>query len=167
MDKKFSVQIKEATVSDVPHLIQLVKKLAEYEKLENQMVATEELFTRYGFGEYSYYKALLAQNEENDGSHSIGFALYFFTFSTFVGKPTLYLEDLFVLPEFRGRGVGKQLLKHLAQIAVQRDCGRMEWSVLNWNEPAILFYLELGAKAMEEWTLYRLHPPEIKKLAAS
>lgn len=167
MDEKFPLQIREATAADVPHLVWLVKQLAEYEKLENQMVATEELFKRNGFGEYSYYKALLAQTEEEIGYRYIGFALYFFTFSTFLGKPTLYLEDLFVLPEFRGRGVGKQLLKQLAQIAVQRECGRMEWSVLNWNESAIHFYVELGAKAMEEWTLYRLHLPEIEKLALS
>lgn len=167
MDKNIPVQIKEASVSDVPYLIQLVQKLAEYEKLEHQMVATEELFSHYGFGEHSYYKALLAQIGEGDRYRYIGFALYFFTFSTFRGKPTLYLEDLFVLPEFRGRGVGRQLLKQLAHIALQHDCGRMEWSVLNWNEPAIHFYLELGAQAMKEWTLYRLQSPEIKKLASS
>jgi GNAT superfamily N-acetyltransferase len=165
VDKKFSYHIKEATSADVPQIVQLVSKLAVYEKLSSQVTATEELFTRYGFGEHSYYKALLAEISEGASSISIGFALYFFTFSTFVGKPTLYLEDLFVLPEYRGRGVGSQLLRQLARIALQRDCGRMEWSVLDWNEPAIKIYLGLGARPMTEWTLYRLNPAVIKKLA--
>jgi GNAT superfamily N-acetyltransferase len=166
MNKNLSLRIKEATSADVPKIVQLVKKLAEYEKLSSEVTATEELFTRYGFGENSYYQALLAETSEGTNSTSIGFALYFFTFSTFVGKPTLYLEDLFVLPEYRGRGVGSQLLKQLARIALQRDCGRMEWSVLDWNEPAIKIYLGLGAKPMSDWTQYRLNPVAIKKLAS-
>ena len=165
MTQNFSFNIKEATPADVPKIIQLVKKLAEYEKLSSEVSATEELFIRNGFGENSYYKALLAENGEGNIATAIGFALYFFTFSTFKGKPTLYLEDLFVLPENRGRGVGHQLLKKLAGIALQRDCGRMEWSVLDWNEPAIKIYLGLGAQPMNDWTLYRLEPAAIKKLA--
>jgi len=165
MTQNFSFNIKEATSADVPQIVRLVRKLAEYEKLSSEVTATEELFTRYGFGENSYFRALLAETREGTSSIAIGFALYFFTFSTFVGKPTLYLEDLFVLPEFRGRGVGSQLLKQLARIALQQDCGRMEWSVLDWNEPAIKIYLSLGAKPMSDWTLYRLDPAAIKKLA--
>jgi GNAT superfamily N-acetyltransferase len=167
MNKNFSFHIKEVTPADVPQIVQLVKKLAEYEKLSSEVTATEELFDRNGFGENSYFKALLAKTSEDTHSTSIGFALYFFTFSTFVGKPSLYLEDLFVLPEYRGRGVGKQLLRQLARIALERDCGRMEWSVLDWNESAIKIYLGLGAKPMSDWTLYRLNPAGIKKLATS
>jgi GNAT superfamily N-acetyltransferase len=167
MNKNFSFHIKEVTPADVPQIVQLVKKLAEYEKLSSEVTATEELFDRNGFGENSYFKALLAKTSEGTHSTSIGFALYFFTFSTFVGKPSLYLEDLFVLPEYRGRGVGKQLLRQLARIALERDCGRMEWSVLDWNESAIKIYLGLGAKPMSDWTLYRLNPAGIKKLATS
>ena len=165
MDKKFSFRIKEAASVDVPQILQLVKKLAKYEKLSSEVTATEELFTRNGFGENSYYKALLAESGEGLESTAIGFALYFFTFSTFKGKPTLYLEDLFVLPEYRGRGVGSKLLKQLARLALQRDCGRMEWSVLDWNEPAIKIYLGLGAQPMNDWTLYRLEQSAIEKLA--
>ena len=165
MTQNLSFHIKEATSADVPQIVQLVKKLAEYEKLSAEVTATEELFTRHGFGANSYYKALLAETSGDSGHTYIGFALYFFTFSTFAGKPTLYLEDLFVLPEYRGRGVGSGLLKKLARIALQRDCGRMEWSVLDWNEPAIKIYLGLGAQPMNDWTLYRLNPAAIKKLA--
>jgi GNAT superfamily N-acetyltransferase len=165
VNKNLSFRIKEATSADVPQIVLLVKKLADYEKLTSEVTATEELFARYGFGEHSYYKVLLAETGEGIQSTAIGFALYFFTFSTFKGKPTLYLEDLFVLPENRGRGVGSQLLRELARIALQQDCGRMEWSVLDWNEPAIKIYLGLGAQPMNDWTLYRLNPAAIKKLA--
>ncbi len=158
--------IRETCSGDVPVLLQLVKKLAEYEKLLSDVSASETLFEKNGFGQEPYFHSLLVENKEETGSRYLGFALYFFTFSTFLGKPTLYLEDLFVLPEYRGRGIGKSLLKTLARVAMERDCGRMEWSVLNWNKPAIDFYLTLHAKPMEEWTVYRLSAPDIKTLTS-
>ncbi len=146
---------------DIPGVLELVKGLAEYEKLLPQVTATIELYLKNGFGDNRYFHALLVENRDR----YVGFALYFFTFSTFIGKPTLYLEDLFVLPEYRGHGIGKALLRKLANIALLRDCGRMEWSVLDWNEPAIRFYKKLGARPMSDWTVYRLLKDEIKKLA--
>ena len=157
--------IRETRSEDVPILLQLVKKLAEYEKLLPDVSASEVLFEKNGFGEAPYFHSLLVENKEESGPRYLGFALYFFTFSTFLGKPTLYLEDLFVLPEYRGRGIGKDLLIQLARVAIERDCGRMEWSVLNWNKPAIDFYLNLGAKPMDEWTVYRLTGSDLKTLA--
>ncbi|UCF63652.1 MAG: GNAT family N-acetyltransferase [bacterium] len=158
--------IRETRLEEVADLFNLVKKLAEYEKLLADVSASAELFRKNGFGEKSYFQSLLVENKVQSEARYLGFALYFFTFSTFLGKPTLYLEDLFVLPEYRGRGIGKSLLKTLARVAMERDCGRMEWSVLNWNKPAIDFYLTLHAKPMEEWTVYRLTAPDIKTLAS-
>jgi len=157
--------IRETRPEEVADLFNLVKKLAEYEKLLPDVSASAELFRKNGFGENSYFYSLLIENREESGPRYLGFALYFFTFSTFVGKPTLYLEDLFVLPEYRGKSIGKELLKTLARIAIERDCGRMEWSVLNWNKPAIDFYISLNAKPMDEWTVYRLTASDIKALA--
>ncbi|MCB0314140.1 MAG: GNAT family N-acetyltransferase, partial [Calditrichaeota bacterium] len=113
-------------------------------------------------GETAYYQALIAETGEGK---AVGFALYFFTFSTFVGKPTLKLEDLFVLPAYRGQGLGRRLLAELAVIARERDCGRMEWDVLDWNEPAIRFYQSLNAAPLSEWITYRLLPPDIEELS--
>lgn len=157
--------IRPVQREDVPAILHLVKKLAEYEKLSDRMVATENLFEQNGFGEYRYFRALLAESRESKIPRPLGFALYFFTFSTFLGKPTLYLEDLFVLPEFRGQGIGKSLLIELGRIALAQNCGRMEWSVLDWNKPAIDFYLRLGAVPLKEWTVYRMDEQAIEKLA--
>ncbi|HEU0117362.1 MAG TPA: GNAT family N-acetyltransferase [Alphaproteobacteria bacterium] len=149
-----------ATKSDVATILKFICGLAEYEKLAHEVVATEEILTRTLFGPKSYAECLLA---EVDGVPA-GFALFFHTFSTFLGKPGIYLEDLFVPPEHRGSGIGKGFFRELARIAVERDCGRLEWAVLDWNEPAIEFYKTLGAQSMDGWTTNRLTRPEIEKL---
>lgn len=154
--------IREAIRDDVPAVLKLIKDLAVYERLLDQVVATEDLLARAGFGEERYFRALLAEDAEKQ---AIGFALYFFTFSTFLSRPTLFLEDLFVLPELRGRGVGKALLRELAKIALEKGCGRMEWAVLNWNQPAIDFYRSLGALPQEEWTTFRLTGEALERLS--
>ena len=144
--------IRETQPSDVPAILGMIRELAEYERLLHMVVATEESLQRSLFGSQPYAEALLAEV----GGEAVGFALYFHNFSTFLGKPGLYLEDLFVKPSFRGRGIGKALLSRVARIAVERDCGRMEWSVLDWNEPSIRFYESLGAKPLDDWTIFRL-----------
>lgn len=161
MSGKITYEIREMREEDVSGVLELVKGLAEYEKLLPQVTATLELYKKNGFAENRYFQALVAQSQQR----FLGFALYFFTFSTFLGKPSLYLEDLYVLPEYRGYGIGKDLLKKLAGIALQRDCGRMEWSVLDWNEPAIRFYRKLGAQPLSDWTVFRLLTDDIRKLA--
>ncbi len=154
--------IRKATADDVPVFFNLIKGLAKYEKLSHEVTATEAMFTKYGFGEHTFYQTLLAETDDNN---AIGFALFFYTFSTFLGKPTLYLEDLFVVPESRGFGVGKALLQKLAQIAIEHECGRMEWAVIDWNKPAIDFYHSLGALPLSEWITYRLTGDTLTKLA--
>jgi GNAT superfamily N-acetyltransferase len=154
------VAIRRATAADVPTILELIQGIAEYERLGHQVEATEALLHRHGFGDRPFFECLLAEREEA----ALGFALYFFTFSTFTARPTLYLEDLFVRPDARGLGLGRQLLVELARIAVARECGRMEWSVLDWN-PARDFYFKLGAKAMDEWTVFRMTPEEFGRLA--
>jgi len=146
--------IREALERDVPLILDFIRQLAVYEKLENLVVATEADLQGALFGPRPYAEVIIA---EHDGRPA-GFALFFHNFSTFLGKPGIYLEDLFVLPSERGRGTGKALLVALARIAADRDCGRIEWSVLNWNEPAIGFYKSLGAVPMDEWTVFRLSP---------
>jgi len=136
----------------VPVILRLVRDLAEYERAPDAVVATEEDFLRHGFGPSPRFSVLLA---EEDGQVA-GFALWFFTFSTWLGRPGLYLEDLFVRPELRGRGIGKAMMIELARIAVREECGRFEWSVLDWNQPSIDFYRSLGARLMEEWVVCRL-----------
>ena len=153
------------TEEDIPPLTVLIKKLAEYERLMDIYTATEERYRRYGFGEDAIFRALIVESGGDEDPRYLGMALYFYTFSTFTGKPTLYLEDIFVLPEHRGRGIGTTLLVELARIARDKDCGRMEWTVLDWNKPSIEFYLSLGARPMDEWTVYRMTEPEIKRLA--
>lgn len=145
-------KIKEAGVSDILLIQQLITELAEYEKLLPQMVATPELLNKHLFGSSPIAHVFLAY--END--MPIGFALYFYNFSTFIGKPGIYLEDLYVKEPYRGRGYGKALLEKLIQKAKEKDCGRVEWSVLNWNKPAIDFYLKMGALPMDEWTTFRV-----------
>ena len=153
--------IKPATIDDVPVILSFIKKLAEYEKLSHLVTATEEGLREVLFGTRPYAETVIAffQNEP------VGFALFFHNFSTFSGKPGIYLEDLFVDVEQRGKGFGKALLAHLAKLAQERDCGRLEWSVLNWNQPSIDFYESLGAQPMKEWTVYRLAGEALEKLA--
>jgi GNAT superfamily N-acetyltransferase len=143
-------------------VLQLVRALAEYERAPNAVVATEQDFLRHGFGPTSRFSVLLA---EQDGLIA-GFALWFFTFSTWVGKPGLWLEDLFVLPELRGRGIGKALMLELASIAVREGCGRFEWNVLDWNQPSIDFYRSLGARLLDEWVGCRVDGEALRALAA-
>ncbi len=153
--------LRAATAADVPALLELVRGIAEYERLSHEVEATEALLERHGFGPRPVFEAVLAES----GGRAVGFALYFFTFSTFKARPTLYLEDLFVRPEARGRGIGRRLLVHLARIAVARECGRMEWAVLDWNTPARDFYFKLGAVAMDDWTVFRMTPEAFRRLA--
>jgi GNAT superfamily N-acetyltransferase len=154
------VTIRPAAVEDVPAILELIRALGDFERLAHEVETTEALLREHGFGPRPSYQALLAE----EGGGAIGFALYFFTFSTFKARPTLYLEDLFVRPEARGRGIGRRLLAALARIAVERRCGRMEWSVLDWN-PAREFYFKLGARAMDDWTVFRMTPEAFGRLA--
>lgn len=151
--------IREAKPSDASLLVSLIRELAEFEKLAHEAVATPELLSNAL--ENGDARALVVEQ----GDRALGFALYFFNFSTFLGRPGLYLEDLYVKPECRGAGVGEALLRKLAQIAREKKCGRMEWAVLDWNTKAISFYQKLGAKPMNEWTVYRLDSLAIDRLA--
>jgi GNAT superfamily N-acetyltransferase len=155
--------IRPAHVEDVPIILQLIRDLATYERAPDEVVATEEQLVGVLFGERPVAEVLLAFEEKSP----VGFAVYFYNFSTWLGRPGLYLEDLFVKPEKRGKGYGRALLVELARIARDRGCGRMEWAVLNWNESAIKFYQALGAKPMDEWTVFRLTREEIAKLATA
>ena len=156
-----SLQIREAITADVPLILEFIKALAEYERLSDLVEATEETVRETLFGPHPYAEVLLA----DWNGEPAGFALFFNHYSTFLSKPGLYLEDLFVKPEFRGHGIGKALLKRLARIAVDRKCGRFEWWVLDWNEPSIGFYKSLGAVPMDEWTVFRLTGEALEKLA--
>ena len=156
-------QIRPARVQDVPVILELIRDLATYERAPDEVVATKEQLIEVLFGDRPVAEVLLAF----EGKSPVGFAVYFYNFSTWLGRPGLYLEDLFVKPEKRGKGYGRALLVELANIARDRGCGRMEWAVLNWNEPAIKFYRALGAKPMDEWTVFRLTRQEIAKLANS
>jgi len=147
-----TLRIRPAEAADVPVIANLIRGLATFEKLEDQVSMTEERLAESLFGQHRYAETLLA---EDDGT-PVGFALFFHNFSTFLGLPGVYLEDLFVMPEHRGRGVGRALLRELARLAVERGCGRLEWSVLDWNRDAIGFYERLGARPNSEWTVYRL-----------
>ena len=147
-----NLNIRPAQREDVPLILQLIRDLAEYEKLSHEMVATADMLEKWLFGEHPVAEVLIA---EWDGTPR-GFALFFHNFSTFLGKPGFFLEDLYVQQGFRGKGIGKGLLLKLAQLAVERGYGRVEWSVLDWNEPSIGFYKALGAKPMDEWTVFRL-----------
>ncbi len=153
--------IRPARVEDVPIILELIRDLATYERAPDEVVATKEQLVDVLFGERPVAEVLLAFEAET----AVGFAVYFYNFSTWLGRPGLYLEDLFVNPEKRGKGYGRALLVELAKIARDRGCGRMEWAVLDWNEPAIKFYRALGAQPMHEWTVFRLTSEEIAKLA--
>jgi GNAT superfamily N-acetyltransferase len=156
-----AVRIVAATPDDIPLILRLITALAEYEKLADQVVATEEALRATLFGPHPSANVVIARV----GDEPAGFALWFHNYSTFLAKPGLYLEDLFVLPQFRGQGIGKALLMHLAGIAVERGCGRMEWSVLDWNAPAIGFYRKLGAVVMKEWRICRVMGETLQALA--
>jgi len=158
---KQNFTIQPATAGDVPIILELIKALATYERAPNEVTATEEGLNEVLFGERVASEVLLAFENER----AVGFAVFFHNFSTWLGRPGLYLEDLFVRPEDRGKGYGRALLVELAKIARERKCGRMEWAVLDWNEPAIQFYRKLGAKPMDEWTVFRLTRDGITKLA--
>lgn len=153
-------KIRKATEQDIPTIFDLIKKLAVYEKLENEVVTSEEELKKNVF-DNGFAKVLIGEEDGNP----VGFALYFYNFSTFVGKPGIYLEDLFVEPDRRGKGYGKKLLIELAKIAETENCGRFEWSVLDWNTPSIEFYKSLGATPMDEWTVFRLDKQGISELA--
>lgn len=155
------VSIRPAVESDVATILRFVTDLAIYEKAEHEVVADEESLTRTLFGEPRYAEALIAES----GLVPLGFALYFFSYSTWLGRPGLYLEDLYVMPAHRKRGAGKALFRSLARIAVDRGCGRFEWSVLDWNQPAIDFYEQMGSEAQSEWIKYRLSGGPLNDLA--
>ena len=156
-------QIRNASEQDVPLILQMIKGLAEYEKLSDQVVATEDGLREALFGAHPSAEVVVGYA----GDQPAGFALFFHNFSTFLGQRGLYLEDLFVLPEWRGRGLGRMLLAHLARIAVERNCGRMEWSVLDWNEPAMRVYRGIGATPLDDWTICRLTGDALHRLAGS
>ncbi|MHC5375170.1 N-acetyltransferase family protein [Enterococcus sp. LJL120] len=153
--------IRRATEQDVPLILNFIKELAVYEKMLTDVTATEELL-RENLFEKQRAEVIIGEVDEQP----VAFALFFTNFSTFVGKPGLYLEDLFVKPEFRGAGFGQQILAYLANLAVARDYGRFEWVVLDWNQPSIDFYQKMGAVAMDEWRIFRVSGPALEKLAA-
>ncbi|MGZ7039809.1 MAG: N-acetyltransferase family protein [Thermoanaerobaculia bacterium] len=156
-------RIRSASAEDVPLILRFIRDLARYEKLEHEVVATEEILWQTLFGQRAYAEVLIA---EADGDPA-GFALFFHNFSTFLGRPGIYLEDLFVSPDYRGRGYGKALLARLAELAIERNCGRVEWAVLDWNTPSIDFYKSIGAVMMTDWRIFRLKGEPLEKLARS
>jgi GNAT superfamily N-acetyltransferase len=155
--------IRRATIDDLPTIVSLIRGLAEYENLTHAAVLDEVELGRHLFGARPHAEVLLA----HEGGQDVGFALFFHNFSTFLGKPGIHLEDIFVKPESRGRGHGKALLAEIARLAVERGCGRVEWSVLDWNEPSIGFYRRLGAVALDEWTTFRLTGPALLALGGA
>ena len=155
--------IREGTEADLELIEELIRALAEYERMADEVSMDTETLRRGLFGQRRYAEVLIG---EEDGQ-AAGFALFFHNFSTFLGRPGIYLEDLFVRPEHRGKGYGQALLARLAEIAVERDCGRLEWAVLDWNEPAIGFYRKLGARPNDEWTVFRLTGDALRDLASS
>jgi GNAT superfamily N-acetyltransferase len=161
MEKKSdNIKIRFAEIEDSSTILKLIKEIAAYEKLSHSVINNEDLVRKYLFGKQKFAEVLIAEY----GDSPVGFALFFHNYSTFVGKPGIYLEDLFVMPEMRGKGIGKMLFLELVKIANEKDCGRVEWSVLNWNTPAIEFYKSMGAVPMDEWTVYRLTEDKIAHL---
>jgi GNAT superfamily N-acetyltransferase len=156
------ITLRLATQRDVPQILAFIQGLAEYEKLANQVVATEASLMQTLFGDKPYAEVVIAEYQQQ----AAGFALFFHNYSTFLAKPGIYLEDLFVLPQFRGKGLGKTLLSYLAKLAVERDCGRLEWSVLDWNQPAIDFYQAQGASMLHDWRINRVTGDKLQHLAA-
>ena len=156
------LEIRPGTEEDVALILSLIRELAEYERLSHEVVATEEMLRDSLFGERRAAEVLLGHLDDEPA----GFALFFHNFSTFLGRPGIYLEDLYVRPEFRGAGVGRAMLVRLARLARERGCGRLEWSVLDWNEPAISFYKRLGASPVSGWSVYRVTGEALEELAA-
>ncbi|HUX10641.1 MAG TPA: GNAT family N-acetyltransferase [Terriglobia bacterium] len=154
--------IRPAEAKDIPLILQLIRELAEYEKAPEQAVATDADIRRDGFSSDPKFRVIIAEW----GGETAGFALFFYNYSTWLGRPGLYLEDLFVRPELRGKGIGKALLTHLAKTAVEEGCGRFEWQVLNWNTPALEFYRSLGAHILEEWSTMRISGEPLRQLAS-
>ncbi len=155
--------LRFATAEDVPLILDFIRRLAEYEKMADDVVADERGLRETLFGERPSAEVVIAEHE----GRPAGFALFFHNYSTFLARPGLYLEDLFVVPELRGRGIGRALLVCLAWLALERGCGRFEWWVLDWNEPAIRFYRRLGAESMDEWTVFRVTGDALKRLAGA
>jgi GNAT superfamily N-acetyltransferase len=153
--------IRSATAADAAQILRFIRALAAFERAPNAVTATEEGLIRDGFGPHPFYSCLIAEH----GGQPAGFAFYFFNYSTWVGRPGIYLEDLFVLPEFRGRGIGKALLKQVAAIAEEKGCQRLQWEVLDWNTPAIEFYRAMGAEFLDEWRNVRLSGEALMRLA--
>ncbi len=160
--ERCEVRIERGTERDVPVILRLIKGLAEYEELSGEVTATEEGLRQSLFGRNPSAEVLIACVD----TEPVGFAVFFQNYSTFLGRQGLYLEDLFVLPQWRKRGFGRQLLARVATIAVERGCGRMEWSVLDWNQPAMRLYRSLGAQAMDQWTVFRLTGDDLRRLAS-
>lgn len=158
-----SIRLAPATQKEIPVILRFIKELADYEKLSHEVVATEETLGASLFGPRPAAEAVIAYADDEP----VGFALYFQTFSTFLGRPGIYLEDLYVTPARRGHGIGRRLLAYVARVAVERGYGRMEWSVLNWNEPALVVYKKIGARPMDEWTVQRLTGDALRSLAQS
>ena len=155
--------IAPTTPDDVPVLLELIRELARFEKLEHEVEATVETLTASLFGPQPAAGALLARVD----GQPVGYAIYFFTFSTFVGRAGIWLEDVYVRPEFRARGLGMRLIKEVARVGVERNCGRYEWVALDWNEKALEIYRKLGARTMDEWVMHRLNAEQLRRLAAS
>ncbi|MBI1225212.1 MAG: GNAT family N-acetyltransferase [Bacteroidetes bacterium] len=160
MENQTTATLRPATIEDVPLILQFIRELAEYERMLDDVVATEDMLRETLFGQRPAAEVVICQ----EGEIPAGFALFFHNYSTFKGRPGIYLEDLYVRPRFRGRGYGKMLLANLAKLAVERNCARLEWAVLNWNTPSINFYKSLGALPMDEWTVYRLTGDALEKL---
>lgn len=156
------VRIVKAVVGDVPLILDFIQQLADYEKLSHQVVATVEILRKSLFGPNANAEVLFAEVD----SKKVGFAIFYTNFSTFLGRPGIYLEDLFVLPEARGTGIGKKLLAHLARLTQEREFGRLDWAVLDWNKPSIAFYDSIGAKPLSDWITYRLEGNALKNLSA-
>jgi GNAT superfamily N-acetyltransferase len=154
------VHIRAATEADLPLILEFIRDLAVYEKLEHRVIATEEKLRRSLFGNPRFAEVVFAEV----GGQPAGFALFFHNYSTFLAQPGIYLEDLFVKPEMRGRGIGKALLSHLARLAKERDCGRVEWAVLDWNKPSIDFYKGIGAEHLNDWWIFRLTGDALEKM---
>lgn len=160
-------KIRQATSEDVPQIFGLIQALAEYEKLSHQVTGTSEDLQEHLFGNRVYAEAIIAEiDSKKIDSKIVGFALFFPNYSTFLTKPGIYLEDLFVLPEYRRRGMGKAMLSYLGKLALERDAGRLEWSVLDWNESAIAFYQSMGAKVLPDWRICRVTDDALVSLAA-
>jgi GNAT superfamily N-acetyltransferase len=162
-ETELSFVIRPAIEDDADAIFELIEALAAYERLSHQVRGNPETLKAHLFGDRPYAEAIVAEV----GTHLVGFALFFYNYSTFLTKPGIYLEDLFVLPEYRSRGIGKSLISYLAQTAIARGCGRLEWSVLDWNEPAIAFYQHLGADLLPDWRICRVTGQSLQELSLS